>query len=63
MFLLSVLVYGYNWFIDLLMGNNKEHTDKDDMFKMIVFGIILFLSIISVYYIPYIVLVLMSISK
>lgn len=45
------------------MGNDKEYANKDVIIKMIVFGIILFLSIISAYYIPYIVLVLMSIGK
>lgn len=63
MFLLSALVYGYNWFISLLMGNDKKYTDKDAIIKMIMFGIILFLSIISTYYIPYILLILMSIGK
>lgn len=63
MLLLSALAYGYNWFIDLLIGNDKEYTDKDAIIKMIMFGIILFLSIISTYYIPYILLVLMSVSK
>lgn len=66
MFILSILYHGYNRFIDLLMegkDENKKYTDKDVIIKMIVFGIILFLSIISAYYIPYILLVLMSISK
>ena len=60
---MGILHYYYNKFIDLLIGNDKEYTNKDAMIKMIVFGIILFLSIISVYYIPYILLVLMSMSK
>lgn len=63
MFLLNLLHYGYSKFIDLLMENDKEYTDRDVTLKMIMFGIILFLSIISTYYIPYIVLVLMSIGK
>lgn len=65
MFILSVLYYGYNKFVDLLMkdGNDKEYTNKDVIIKMIVFGIILFLSIISAYYIPYVLLILMSMSK
>lgn len=66
MFILIALNYGYNRFIDLLMegkDKNKKYTDKDVIIKMIVFGIILFLSIISAYYIPYILLVLMSMSK
>lgn len=65
MFILSILHYGYDKFVGLLMGNkkNKKYTDKDVIIKMIMFGIILFLSIISTYYIPYILLVLMSVSK
>lgn len=63
MFLLNFLHHGYSQFIGLLMGNDKEYANKDVIIKMIVFGIILFLSIISAYYIPYIVLVLMSIGK
>ena len=65
MFILSILYYGYDKFVDLLMKDEKDkkYTDKDVIIKMIVFGIILFLSIISAYYIPYIFLVLMSMSK
>ena len=68
MFIFYILTSGYNWFIDLLMGNNKsvddkKYTDKDVILKMTIFGIILFLSILSAYYIPYIVLILMSMSK
>ncbi len=63
MFLLNLLHYGYSKFIDLLTENDKEYTDRDVTLKMIMFGIILFLSIISTYYIPYIVLVSMSIGK
>jgi hypothetical protein len=65
MFILSILYYGYDKFVDLLMKDEKDkkYTDKDVIIKMIVFGIILFLSIISAYYIPYILLVLMSMSK
>lgn len=63
MFIYYILTSGYNWFIDLLMGDNKEHTDKDVILKVIVFGIILLLSFLSAYYIPYILLILMSISK
>lgn len=64
MFIFYILTSGYNWFVDLLIGNNdKEYTDKDVILKMIIFGIVLFLSILSAYYIPYIVLILMSISK
>lgn len=68
MFIYYILISGYNWFIGILMGDNKsveykEYTDKDVIFKMIVFGIILLLSFLSTYYIPYIILILMSISK
>lgn len=65
MFILSILYYGYDKFVDLLMKDKKDkkYTDKDVIIKMIMFGIILFLSIISAYYIPYILLVLMSMSK
>ena len=65
MFILSILYYGYDKFVGLLMKDEKDkkYTDKDVIIKMIVFGIILFLSIISTYYIPYIVLVSMSIGK
>lgn len=63
MFLLNLLHYGYSKFIDLLTENDKEYTDRDVTLKMIMFGIILFLSIISTYYIPYIVLVSMSMRK
>ena len=63
MFILSILHCSYNWFINLLMERDKKYTDKDVILKMIIFGIILFLSIISTYYISYILLVLMSVSK
>ena len=65
MFILSILYYGYDKFVDLLMKDEKDkkYTDKDVIIKMIVFGIILFLSIISAYYIPYIALILVSMSK
>ena len=64
MLIFYILTSGYNWFVDLLIRNNdKEYTDKDVILKMIIFGIVLFLSILSAYYIPYIVLILMSISK
>lgn len=65
MFIYYLLTSGYNWFIDLLMGDDKdkEYTDKDVIIKMTIFGIILFLSIISAYYTPYVLLVLTSISK
>lgn len=63
MFIYYILTSGYNWFIDLLMGDDKKHTDKDVIFKMVIFGIILLLSLLSTYYIPYIILILMSISE
>lgn len=63
MFLLNILHHSYSRFVDLLMEKDKKYTDKDVIIKMIIFGIILFLSIISTYYIPYILLVLMSVSK
>ena len=68
MFIYYILTSGYNWFIGSLIGNNKsvedkEHTDKDVILKMTMFGIILLLSFLSAYYIPYIILILMSISK
>lgn len=63
MFLLNLLHYGYSKFIDLLMENDKEYTDRDVTLKMIMFGIILFLSILIMYYIPYIAYVLISMRK
>ena len=65
MFILSILYYGYDKFVDLLMKDEKDkkYTDKDVIIKMIVFGIILFLSIISMHYMPYIALILVSMSK
>lgn len=65
MFILIALNYGYNRFIDLLMEDKKDkkYTDKDVIIKMAIYGIILFLSILTMYYIPYILLVLMSVSK
>lgn len=66
MFILIALNYGYNRFIDLLMkgkDENKKYTDKDGIIRMIMYGIILFLSILIMYYIPYIAYVLMSMRK
>ena len=66
MFILIALNYGYNRFIDLLMEEkikNKKYTDKDVIIRMIMYGIILFLSILIMYYIPYIALILVSMSK
>lgn len=63
MFIYYILTSGYNRFIDLLVGNDKERTDKYVILKMAMFGIILLLSFLSTYYIPYIILILMSMSK
>lgn len=66
MFILIALNYGYNRFIDLLMegkDENKKYTDKDVIIRMIMYGIILFLCLLSMYYIPYIALILVSMSK
>lgn len=66
MFILIALNYGYNRFIDLLMegkDKNKKYTDKDVIIRMIMYGIILFLSILIMYYIPYIAYVSMSMRK
>lgn len=66
MFILIALIYGYNRFIDLLMegkDENKKYTDKDVIIRMIMYGIILSLCLLSMYYIPYIALILVSMSK
>lgn len=68
MFIYYILTSGYNWFIDLLMGNNKsvkdkEYTDKDVIIQMIILGVVLILTYLSAYYMPYVVLILMSTSK
>lgn len=65
MFILSVLHYGYDKFVSLLMEDEKDkkYTDKDIIMKMTIYGIILFLSIFIMYYIPYIAYVLISMSK
>lgn len=65
MFILSILHYGYNKFVGLLMENkkNKKYTDKDVIIQMIILGVILILTYISTYYIPYVLLILMSMSK
>ena len=66
MFILIALNYGYNQFIDLLMkgkDKNKKYTDKDVIIRMIMYGIILSFMSISMYYIPYIALILVSMSK
>lgn len=68
MFIFYILTSGYNWFVDLLIGNNKsvedkKYADKDVIIQMTMFGIILLLSFLSAYYIPYIILILMSMSK
>lgn len=68
MFIYYILISGYNWFIDLLMGNNesvkdKKYTDKDVIIQMIILGVVLILIYLSAYYIPYVLLILMSMSK
>lgn len=63
MFIYCILTSGYNWFMDLLIGNDKEYTTKDVTLKMIMLGIVLILIYLSAYYIPYVLLILMSISK
>lgn len=69
MFILIALNYGYNRFIDLLMeggggkDKNKKYTDKDVIIRMVMYGIILSLCLLSMYYIPYIALILVSMSK
>lgn len=63
MFLLNLLHHGYSQFVDLLMEKDKKYTDKDVILKMTMFGIILFLALLSTYNMQYIVLALMSIGK
>lgn len=68
MFIYYILTSGYNWFISLLMGNDKsvkdkKYTDKDVIIQMIILGVILILAYISTYYIPYVLLILMSMNK
>lgn len=68
MFIFYILTSGYNWFVDLLIGNNKsvedkEYTTKDVTLKMIMLGIVLFLSILILLNMQSVVLILMSMSK
>lgn len=64
MFIFCILYYGYDQFIHLLIGDkNKKYTDKDVIIRMIMYGIILSLCLLSMYYIPYIALILVSMSK
>lgn len=68
MLIYYILTSGYNWFINLLMGNNKsvegkKYTDKDVIIQMIILGVVLILIYLSAYYIPYVLLILMSMSK
>lgn len=68
MFVYYILTSGYNWFIDLLMGNNKsvedkKYTNKDVIIQMTILGVVLILIYLSAYYIPYVLLILMSMSK
>lgn len=46
-----------------MKDENKKYTDKDVIIKMAIYGIILFLSILIMYYIPYIAYVLISMRK
>lgn len=68
MFIFYILTSGYNWFVDLLIGNNKsvedkKYADKDVIVQMIIFGVVFILIYLSAYYIPYVLLILMSMSK
>lgn len=68
MFIYYILTSGYNWFTGLLMGNNKsiednEYTTKDVTLKMLMLGIVLFLSILILLNMQSVILILMSISK
>lgn len=68
MFIFYILTSGYNWFVDLLIGNNKsvedkKYADTDVIIQMITLGVVLILFYLSAYYMPYIVLILMSMSK
>lgn len=63
MFIYYLLASGYNRSIDLLIGNNKKYADKDVIIQMIILGVVLILIYLSAYYIPYVLLILMSMSK
>lgn len=68
MFIYYILTSVYNWFIDLLMRDDKnvedkEYTTKDVTLKMIMLGIVLFLFILILLNMQSIVLILMSMSK
>lgn len=64
MFIFYILTSGYNWFVDLLIGNNKSVEDKKYADKyVIILGVVLILIYLSAYYIPYVLLILMSMSK
>lgn len=68
MFIFYVLTSGYTWFVDLLIGNNKrvedkEYTTKDVTLKMIMLGVVLFLSILILLNMQSVVFILMSMSK
>ena len=65
MFILNILHYGYDKFVGLLMENKKDkkYTDKDVIIQMIILGVVLILAYISTYYIPYVLLILMSMNK
>lgn len=68
MFIFYILTSGYNWFVDLLIGNNKsvedkKYTTKDVTLKMIMLGVVLFLSILILLNMQSVVFILMSMSK
>lgn len=68
MFIFYILTSGYNWFVDLLIGNNKsvedkKCADKDVIIQMIILGAILFLSILILFNMQSVALILMSMSK
>ena len=42
---------------------DKKYTDKDVIIQMIILGVVLILIYLSAYYIPYVLLILMSMSK
>lgn len=63
MFIYYILTSSYNRFIDLLMEKDKEYTTKDVTLKVIMLGIVLFLSILILLHMQSVILILMSISK
>lgn len=66
MFILRIIHHGYNKLIGFMMegkDKNKKYTDKDVIIRMIMYGIILSLCLLSTHYMPYIALILVSMSK